>query len=396
MKKKEKRFLAVMLALSMLLSGCARAEERENPGAQSVEMLAINVGKADALLITLGGYRYLVDTGTAESWGKLQYVLETERVNHLDGVFLTHTDKDHGGGMAALAESGIQVDHWYAARIFHEKKQKNHQAVRAAKARGGEVEWLKAGDKIQAGESAFTVLGPLSENTEKENNNSLVLRLDTPEGAMLLTGDMEFAEEAELLSSGAELSAPVLKVAHHGEDDATSEALVSAVSPQIAVISTSTIQEADTPSPMVLATLEAANVQVFETQDADLGVRVTLKGGAAQAQLVDDPYQRPVVDTVQLVELDSKQDYLVIENDGEEQQSLAGWYLFSDKGNELFFFPDGAVIAPNQQILVGSLSYPGEADYRWQEENIFHNKKKDNVLLYDPLGRLVSSIANGN
>ena len=71
MKKKEKRFLAVMLALSMLLSGCARAEERENPGASSVEMLAINVGKADALLITLGGYRYLVDTGTAESWGKL-------------------------------------------------------------------------------------------------------------------------------------------------------------------------------------------------------------------------------------------------------------------------------------------------------------------------------------
>ena len=34
MKKKEKRFLAVMLALSMLLSGCARAEERENPGAK--------------------------------------------------------------------------------------------------------------------------------------------------------------------------------------------------------------------------------------------------------------------------------------------------------------------------------------------------------------------------
>lgn len=393
MKKKEKRLLAVMLALTMLLGGCAQAEQQS---VQSVEMLVINVGKADALLISLGKQRYLIDTGTAESWGKLQYVLENQGVERLDGVFLTHTDKDHGGGMAALAKSDIEVEHWYAAQIFHEKKQKNHQAVRAARARGQQVEWLKAGDKIQAGESWFTVLGPLSKNTENENNNSLVMRLDTPEGAMLLTGDMEFAEEAELLASGANLSAAVLKVAHHGEDDATSDKLVAAVSPQIAVISTNTLQEPDTPAASVLAVLEAANVQVFQTQDADLGVRVILKEGAAQAQLEQDARQQPVTDDIQLVELDAKQDYLVIENAGEEEKSLAGWYLFSEKGNELFVFPEGASVAPDQQILVGSLSYDGEADYRWPEENVFHNKKKDDVLLYDALGRLVTAIANGN
>lgn len=393
MKKKEKRLLAVMLALTMLLGGCAQAEQQS---IQSVEMLVINVGKADALLISLGKQRYLIDTGTAESWGKLQYVLENQGVERLDGVFLTHTDKDHGGGMVALAKSDIEVEHWYAAQIFHEKKQKNHQAVRAARARGQQVEWLKAGDKIQAGESWFTVLGPLSKNTENENNNSLVMRLDTPEGAMLLTGDMEFAEEAELLASGANLSAAVLKVAHHGEDDATSDKLVAAVSPQIAVISTNTLQEPDTPAASVLAVLEAANVQVFQTQDADLGVRVTLKEGAAQAQLEQDAQQQPVTEDIQLVELDAKQDYLVIENAGEEEKSLAGWYLFSEKGNELFVFPEGASVAPDQQILVGSLSYDGEADYRWPEENVFHNKKKDDVLLYDALGRLVSAIANGN
>lgn len=393
MKKKEKRLLAVMLALTMLLGSCAQAEQQSM---QSVEMLVINVGKADALLISLGTQRYLIDTGTAESWGKLQYVLENQGVERLDGVFLTHTDKDHGGGMAALAKSDIEVEHWYAAQIFHEKKQKNHQAVRAARARGQQVEWLKAGDKIQAGESWFTVLGPLSKNTENENNNSLVMRLDTPEGAMLLTGDMEFAEEAELLASGANLSAAVLKVAHHGEDDATSDRLVAAVSPQIAVISTNTLQEPDTPAASVLAVLEAANIRVFQTQDADLGVRVTLKEGAAQAQLEQDARQQPVTDDIQLVELDAKQDYLVIENAGEEEKSLAGWYLFSEKGNELFVFPEGASVAPDQQILVGSLSYDGEADYRWPEENVFHNKKKDDVLLYDALGRLVTAIANGN
>lgn len=393
MKKKEKRLMAVMLALTMLLGGCAQAEQQS---VQSVEMLVINVGKADALLISLGKQRYLIDTGTAESWGKLQYVLENQGVERLDGVFLTHTDKDHGGGMVALAKSDIEVEHWYAAQIFHEKKQKNHQAVRAARARGQQVEWLKAGDKIQAGESWFTVLGPLSKNTENENNNSLVMRLDTPEGAMLLTGDMEFAEEAELLASGANLSAAVLKVAHHGEDDATSDKLVAAVSPQIAVISTNTLQEPDTPAASVLAVLEAANVQVFQTQDADLGVRVILKEGAAQAQLEQDAQQQPVTEDIQLVELDAKQDYLVIENAGEEEKSLAGWYLFSEKGNELFVFPEGASVAPDQQILVGSLSYDGEADYRWPEENVFHNKKKDDVLLYDALGRLVSAIANGN
>ena len=56
---------------------------------------------------------------------------------------------------------------------------------------------------------------------------------------MLLTGDMEYDEENDLLAAGVIPSCEVLKVGHHGRDDATSAALVAAVQPKVAVISTS-------------------------------------------------------------------------------------------------------------------------------------------------------------
>lgn len=40
------------------------------------------------------------------------------------------------------------------------------------------------------------MLGPLTQDDEQENNNSLVLRLTTPQGDHALTGDMELPRKA--------------------------------------------------------------------------------------------------------------------------------------------------------------------------------------------------------
>ena len=51
---------------------------------------------------------------------------------------------------------------------------------------------------------------------------------------------MEFPEEVSLLEAGMIPHADVLKVGNHGNGDATSEELIKAVSPSLAVISTNT------------------------------------------------------------------------------------------------------------------------------------------------------------
>ena len=130
-------------------------------------------------------------------------------------------------------------------------------------------------------------MSPLSQDDEEENNNSLVLRLTTPQGDMLLTGDMELQEESELIEAGLISQAAVLKVAHHGNEDATSWQFVLLARPQWAVISTSSVEKPETPSSKVLSRLKDVKANVAVTQDAEVGILVTLRDGQAGAEAIN-------------------------------------------------------------------------------------------------------------
>ena len=67
-----------------------------------VQAMFLNVGKADAALFTVAGKHYLVDTGTADAVDAILRALTYYGVTHLDGVLITHMDKDHVGGLKKL------------------------------------------------------------------------------------------------------------------------------------------------------------------------------------------------------------------------------------------------------------------------------------------------------
>lgn len=104
---------------------------------------------------------------------------------------------------------------------------------------------------------------------------------------MLLTGDMELPEESELIEAGLISQAAVLKVAHHGNEDATSWQFVLLARPQWAVISTSSVEKPETPSSKVLSRLYDVKAGVAVTQDAEVGILVTLRDGQAGAEAIN-------------------------------------------------------------------------------------------------------------
>lgn len=279
-----KRLLAALLALLLLLTASSCTATTED-AADTLTLLAFNVGKADALLLSSGDTVYLIDTGTEESWPALSNALATLGVTHLTGVIVTHMDKDHYGGAKQLAESDIAVDGWYASWAWEKDKWKKHPLVKAAAIRDEEITLLYPGDTLSDG--LLTVLGPLQEREDSENDNSLVLLASGGGGKMLLTGDMKYDEENDLLSAGVIPRCEVLKVGHHGRDDATSSALVAAVRPKIAIISTSTAVLPESPAKKVLNLLSGVGAQIVQTQQATLGVRVTLCGGNVTAELLN-------------------------------------------------------------------------------------------------------------
>ena len=276
-------FMMPLTAFPRVSAGAQDAPAADS--ADTLSLFAVNVGKADSLLLRSGSSVYLIDTGRGHNSDTVQQALSLFGITRLDGVIITHMDSDHVGGLKKLLKSDIQVSKVYVPPFFlPEKDDEDNPAVKAAKKQNAEIIQLSVGDELPLEGGTLRVLGPLRAAKDKEDNNSLVLLAETSAGSMLLCGDMEFPEESQLLSAGLIPRADVLKIANHGDNDATSEALLQAVQPRAAVISTSTEEKSSTPSTRVLRLLQNWKVDVYQTQETNLGVLLTLQNGDLSVQ----------------------------------------------------------------------------------------------------------------
>ena len=388
MKKCFTFLLSLLLCLN--LAGCAAAE-REGDAAR---LLCLNIGKADCMLLMYDGSAYLIDAGYEQNGPALKTALSQYGVTRLNGVFLTHCHEDHMGGLMQLAESDVQVDAWYAARIFYDQKESKHPAKLAAAKRNQEVTWLEAGTVLPVGSDAsLTVLGPLTVNEDNENNNSLVMRFDSPQGSILLTGDMKEEEEAELLSAGVLSPCDLLKVGHHGDNNATGKEFLNTVRPKAAIILTSTAEEPDTPANSTIKRMIKIGCDVYVSQEFHDAALFTLSGGAVSVEDISWTGVPERTDTAQL-SISVAQDTVTILNAGDAPLSLNGYVLYSTKGNELFRLPD-AEVQSGGQYVVGSGVSTVEIDAKWRKKRVWHETARDAAILYDAYGRPIAFADNG-
>ncbi len=117
---------------------------------------------------------------------------------------------------------------------------------------------------FERGGLTFVVLAPASLGASL-NNGSIVLRLVHGSIAFLLTGDIEKAAEAELLASGADVTARVLKVAHHASNSSTSASFLQRVKPDVAVYCAGAGNSYGHPHAETINALASAGVQTYGT-----------------------------------------------------------------------------------------------------------------------------------
>ena len=106
---------------------------------------------------------------------------------------------------------------------------------------------------------------PGQQSASSDNAASVVLRVTLGRCHMLLAADVDADVEREWLAVGLPLQATILKVAHHGAGNATSEGFLNAVNPQVALISVGGENRFGHPSLDTLAQLEAVGAQVLRT-----------------------------------------------------------------------------------------------------------------------------------
>ena len=266
----KKRFLSLILTSVMLLSllGCgskpatpAPPPTQSDESASSFSIRFIDVGQADAALIECDGHYMLIDGGNKGDSNLVYSILSKSGVQHLDILVGTHAHEDHIGGLPgafnyATADLTLSPVTEYDTQVF-----RNFQKY--ADEKGGGLVIPAVGDRYSLGSADIEVLGV---NGGKDTNDtSIVLMITYGETRFLFTGDAEREAEQAILDRGADLSATVLKVGHHGSETSTSYPFLREIMPKYAVISVGTDNTYGHPTQDALSRLRDAEVTVFRT-----------------------------------------------------------------------------------------------------------------------------------
>ena len=237
------------------------AQVQETPSGETLTVRFLDVGQGDSILLSCGDETMLIDGGPVEEGQFLVSRLNRLDVTGLTYVVNTHPDEDHCGGLAAVLAK-YPAGHVYSSVAAYTTKVFSN-VVKYTEEQGRQIEVPETGTHWGLGSATVTVIGPVQEYSDP-NNGSLVLRVDYGETSFLFTGDMEQKAEGDLLESGADVRADVLKAGHHGSPTSSSEAFLTAVQPSVAIISGAD-NDYGHPGADVLARLEALNAEIYRT-----------------------------------------------------------------------------------------------------------------------------------
>lgn len=221
------------------------------PVSGSLKAIVYDVGQGLAVSLQTPNHRVLYDTGTPAADLALLPNLRAAGVREWDAVIVSHHDDDHDGGLPEL-QKHFPINQLYAGQPeFYPQAQPCHAAQ----------SWQHDGVQFQ-----FLTLPKHLQNSQKDNDLSCVLRVATPHGALLLTGDISQNTEAQLIEQHYEkLKSEVLILAHHGSQSSNSGAFLRAVSPQVAVASSGFGNAFRHPSAAVQRRLSALRIQLLRT-----------------------------------------------------------------------------------------------------------------------------------
>ena len=294
---------APLLASGVLAVAVAMVWQEAFDHDPRLAMHFLDVGQGDAAVMrTPSGQIALVDSGASVDrlTAQLRDTLP-ERTRRIDLLVLTHPQVDHGGAAFSLLNSydvGALVVSPYA-----DQRRLGRSLIARAQARGVEIVEVSAGCSLTLpgsgdGDVVIDVLWPPGESdcgaadasewgaqADDPNALGLVLRVRYGETAYLLSADIGLAEEIQLATApcigtdgGApcELSAQVLKVAHHGSRHSSGDIFLRRVRPAVAVISAGADNAHGHPAPdavsaladwvqpeMLLTTAEAGRISIY-------------------------------------------------------------------------------------------------------------------------------------
>ena len=226
------------------------------PMLDSVRLTVLDVGQGQSILLQSEGKTFLIDCGGDDSENSAdlaaQWVL-SQGIRHLDGVIVTHYDRDHFGGIGPLL-SRLDTDMLLTPY--------SSQIPQLPEISGKQL-FVREPVQIKLQEGQITVFGPIYSGLD--NENSLCVLFESEECAILITGDRSGFGERMLLRKYALPHVDVLIAGHHGASDSVCQELLSAVTPETVIISAGEGNRYGHPAQDTLQRLQRFGCQILRT-----------------------------------------------------------------------------------------------------------------------------------
>ena len=248
----------LLLMLLMFAAGCGTVASAEN-----LVVYFLDVGQADAAILQCGDEVMMIDGGeSADSSLIYSYLTKTLGITHIDYMIATHPHADHIGSLSG-ALNACSVGVVYSPVTSYDSKQFS-SLVKYTQKQGRDLTVPEVGDSFAFGDAQVQFLSP-SQKYSNTNDSSIVVRIVHGINTFLFAGDAEWDAEHDMVDSGYDLSATVLKVGHHGSDTSSSYVFLREVMPKYAVISCGKDNSYGHPTEGVLSRLRDVGAQIFRT-----------------------------------------------------------------------------------------------------------------------------------
>lgn len=233
------------------------------PMLDSTRVTVLDVGQGQCILLQSEGRTYMVDCGGDSDTETADIAAETllsQGISRLDGLILTHGDRDHTGAAENLL-SRVKADILILPPEEGMPTSDNAEVVYA------EQDLLLTYGKTNL--HIFT-----TDSNRSENENSLCVLFDTENCDILITGDRSAYGERMLLHAGKIPEVDVLIAGHHGSKNSTCEDLLAAAQPQTVCISAGRDNLYGHPAAETLQRLESFGCTVYRTdRDGTITIR---------------------------------------------------------------------------------------------------------------------------
>ena len=250
------------------------------------DVTLLDIGQGDCIYITdNAGTDIMIDGGSSDISGVGEYritpFLLSRGVSCLDAVFITHLDEDHYNGILELINNTDSLTPSISALYLTEatiaSNGPDYEALVHAAARANiPIKKVSQGDTFRSARFTLECLYPgPSYSDESTNSQSLVMLLTTPNAKMLFTGDIEGDGEraiTDILSNSIQNKnqyTTILKLAHHGSKNSTSDEFLDIFSPDIGLISSGQNNRYGHPHAQTISRLANHSVSYYNT--AELG-----------------------------------------------------------------------------------------------------------------------------